>query len=656
MSEFKDIAKTDRPTIARDLTVRLVRVLLVVFVIAASTNYVITLSHDNQALREKAEETANNLASVLVSPMWNLNRDELEKIISIYRQSGIVSDIELAEIQETAQHQEVSQTVRIPWQNSSGTYSLTLSRDIIRQDERDGPQLIGRIQIRFADRESRRKQIESVLYSVLVFASISATLFVATTILMRRFIRVPLDALSAELSLIASGDYQHKMLPARQAEIAMIAEKVQVMAKEISLREDALQQNQNKLEILNVAILDIFSCATPDALIRQTMVQSFRVTNCETVTFAYDADHANVQSDRGLSSYVGIHGQVFEADAATLANHTPTPDDRKVFAFPLKSRDRVIGTITVAFANVANVMAVQLLRSLLSLATMALIRAAEIREKAFIDTELQVAETMQQSMVFDYKSNPPRSIVVADHYEPVLRVGGDWFSIIESRDARSVFVIMGDVTGHGLAQGLITTAMAGAMTLIESLVKDQETSQFMTPADIITHLGTVMRKLLGQGTLRMTCVAAQINFDLGILKVCNAGHTFPLMLRQSEAEGTKAEALSKLQQNMLGGESSPGRSEQKSEQGYVNATYNIGKRDLLVFYTDGLTEAKSKDGRGFYRPFQRQFGKISSARSATALRDEILSQFRSHTNDVPVADDICLIVIGRRPDNIEEAA
>ncbi|MEN9833915.1 MAG: Phosphoserine phosphatase [Pseudomonadota bacterium] len=645
-------AKIERPTIARDLTVRLVRVLLVVFVIAATTNFVITMNRDDMALREKAEETANNLASVLVTPMWNLNRDELEKIIAIYRQSGIVSDIELTEIQETAQHTELSETIRVGWQNISNPSSLTLTRDIVRKDERDGPQLIGRIQIRFADRESRRKQIESILYSVLVFASISVTLFVATTVLLRRFLRVPLDALSAELSHIAAGNYQHKMLPARQAEIAMIADKVQLMAKEIQLREEALQQNQSKLEILNVAILDIFSCATPDGLIRQTMVQAFRVTNCETVTFAFNNDSGSGLAERGLTSYVGIHGQVFEADAATLATHSLVADERKVFAFPLKSRDRMIGTITVAFAVVADVMAVQLLRSLLSLATMGLIRLSEIREKAFIDTELQVAETMQQSMVFDYKSNPPHSVVIADHYEPVLRVGGDWFSIIESSDNRNVFVIMGDVTGHGLAQGLITTAMAGAMTLIEGLIRDQEAAKFMTPADIITHLATVMRKLLGKSTLRMTCVAAQINFEAGALAICNAGHTFPLLLRQSAGVGTKAEALSKLQQNMLGGDDRLDR----PRHGYENATYEIGKSDLLVFYTDGLTEARSKDGRGFYRPFQRQFAKISSKRSSAALRDEILSQFRSHTSDVPVADDICLMVIGHRADGVEEAA
>jgi hypothetical protein len=174
----------------------------------------------------------------------------------------------------------------------------------------------------------------------------------------------------------------------------------------------------------------------------------------------------------------------------------------------------------------------------------------------------------------------------------------------------------------------------------------------MTPADIITHLATVMRKLLGKSTLRMTCVAAQINFEAGALAICNAGHTFPLLLRQSAGVGTKAEALSKLQQNMLGGDDRLDR----PRHGYENATYEIGKSDLLVFYTDGLTEARSKDGRGFYRPFQRQFAKISSKRSSAALRDEILSQFRSHTSDVPVADDICLMVIGHRADGVEEAA
>ena len=283
---------------------------------------------------------------------------------------------------------------------------------------------------------------------------------------------------------------------------------------------------------------------------------------------------------------------------------------------------------------------------------MALIRLAEIREKAFMDTELQVAETMQQSMVFDYRSKPPRSVVIADHYEPVLRVGGDWFSIIESERDDSVFVIMGDVTGHGLAQGLITTAMAGAMTLIESWIRDQTQATAISPAAVITHLNSVMQKLLGTSTMRMTCVAAQINYRQGWLKVCNAGHTFPLVLRQSAVSDSKVEALARQQQRMLG--ASP--VEAALNHQYTDAQYAITEGDLLVFYTDGLTEARGKDGRSFHRPFQRHVSKINTVRTATDLRDEILAQFRTHTLDVPVQDDICLIVIGKRPTSAKQVA
>jgi len=231
-------------------------------------------------------------------------------------------------------------------------------------------------------------------------------------------------------------------------------------------------------------------------------------------------------------------------------------------------------------------------------------------------------------------------------------VGGDWFSVIESRDGNSVYVIMGDVTGHGLAQGLVTTAMAGAMTLVESLIHDFNNTSIMTPAAIISQLNNVILKLIGTSNLRMTSVAAQIDFKSGRLAICNAGHTFPLILRQGSDGHRKIEALARKQQYMLGDDSTHGSVPHQ----YADAIYSLGLDDLLVVYTDGLTEAVGKDGRSFARPFHRYVQKINSHRTANELRDEILTLFKNHTLDVPAKDDICLVVIGKRAETAAKVA
>ncbi|MHA0111240.1 hypothetical protein ACXYUI_29555, partial [Klebsiella pneumoniae] len=85
------------------------------------------------------------------------------------------------------------------------------------------------------------------------------------------------------------------------------------------------------------------------------------------------------------------------------------------FTFPVKSRYDVIGTLTLSYASIPDASVTALMRSLMSLTTLALIRQSFIRETAFIAAELQVAEAVQRSMLIDDKQRP-RNTTMAYHY------------------------------------------------------------------------------------------------------------------------------------------------------------------------------------------------------------------------------------------------
>jgi sigma-B regulation protein RsbU (phosphoserine phosphatase) len=244
----------------------------------------------------------------------------------------------------------------------------------------------------------------------------------------------------------------------------------------------------------------------------------------------------------------------------------------------------------------------------------------------------------------------PAHAILSYHYEPVLRVGGDWFSVIESRDGTSLYVILGDVTGHGLAQGLVTTAMSGALNIVESMIHDFDAVTISRPSQIVTQLNNVVSRLAGKSNLRMTCVAAQIDFKNMKMSICNAGHTFPLLIRQNGGK-VKTESLARNQQHMLGDDAFLG-----VRHIYSDAVYDFHEEDLLLLYTDGLTEAVDKDGKAFLRKFQRHLVKTTYARSVPQIKDDLLNLFRNHTGEVPVKDDICLLVIGKKPGEVAAKA
>lgn len=627
-----------RPTIARDLTVSLVLVITVVFGLASTINYFYSLSRDTAALYEKAEEIMDNLASVLVKPLWNIDTAELHKIIDVYRQSGIVLDIKLVD--------DSNQEMVKPIRNMEGAF-LELTR-VIHYEKNP----IGRVTVAFSDANISAKHREIAADTAVIFAILTLTLVFATTTLMRRFLREPFTKLKTGLEVISGGTYEHRFERLRQEDLNDITEKVMLMAREIAKREAALEANREKLEILNQAILDIFSCSDTNGLVRTAMELANKVCGVDFGWFLGHRDPSpgnEAERQAAPSARVCVRGHSFEATVRDVESYVNQEPSDRVFTFPLRSRYRQIGQMTLAFEQTPDPSVTSLLKSLMSLSTLALIRQSFIRETAFIAAELQVAEAVQRSMLPD-DARTPANAIVAYHYEPVLRVGGDWFSVIESRNKQDIYVILGDVTGHGLAQGLVTTAVAGALQVLESLIHDFGSTAVVTPSQIVTQLNNVITRIAGKSNLRMTCVAAKLELESRRLLVCNAGHTFPVMIRK-QAQAVKVETLTRKQQFMLGEETA-----RENGFSYSDAEYELGDEDVLLLYTDGLTDAVDKEGKSFSRKFYRFFTRIGEHIAPHQVKDDLIKLLRAHTQDVPVKDDICVLVITRKPERAVGAA
>jgi len=524
----------------------------------------------------------------------------------------------------------------------------TVNRDAaileITRAIRQGSRSIGTLHVAFIDRESHRRTVQMLLYSLATFALLSGAIGAALTMLLRRIVKIPLTHLAAGLSEIANGNYQHQFPTVRQIDINHITENVMLMSQEIAKREHTLNQHRGQLETLNQAILEIFACADELALVHHALILAYSICGADYGWFLAEDDQASVVEPGKLHPITAVRGQIFPASEQEVRLQMDKQDGERILTFPIRPRQATFGHITLAFATKPEATVAALLRSLMSLVTLAITRLSLVRDTALIATELQVAETVQRSMIID-EAKLPAIAAFAFHYEPVLRVGGDWFSVIESPDGSSVYLILGDVTGHGLAQGLITTAMAGAMTIIEAMIHDVDQASTKRPAHIVSLLDSVMHSLVGKSNLRMTCVAAQLDFATMQLTICNAGHTFPLILRQSSSSKPRLEALAKNQQIMLGDDPTV----KLAAHSYTDTTYDFGPEDLLLFYTDGLTEALDKDGWAFVRKFQRHISRVSSAQQVGTLCQDVLSLFSAHVKDVPVKDDICLVVVGKKP-------
>jgi serine phosphatase RsbU (regulator of sigma subunit) len=629
MERITLLAKFGRPerTVAGDLGFGLSVLVTVAFLLLGTVNFIYSYNNDLQNLDTKASELTQSATEVLASPVWNIDDREIQRIIGVFLQSDIITSAKLVD--------ERGQVMLERWKTRESP-RITLTKPV----ERNGA-VIGQLTLQFTDAAIRDKQAGTIAFLGVALALAITAVNVGTRGLMRKYLRDPLDRLIRGLDVIAGGDYRFQLPDATQEEVHRINKSVNSMARELSARETALQDNRQRLEVLNTAIMEIFSGHDTQSLIDQALRSTMRLTKAHAAAFLPTDDPTETPRPRLMN-----HGQMVDLQPALAVmaieeNFAKLPKSC-VHRFQLKSRHRHIGDFLLGFDAPLEPQVHALLKSLTSLATVAMIRQSFIRESAFMTAELKVAESVQRATLPGQKF----SSLLADvgfHYEPVLRVGGDWTNIIEHTDEGSIYALMGDVTGHGIAQSMITAAVSGALESLQGLMAMGGSSAAQEPSDILQLISRIVDKVGGDTNMQMTCVAVKLDFRNHKVTVANAGHQFPVLLEPVKSGQLKARALTGGLLPILGMNLAfSGRKPLTVK----NAVFPFPAGSRLVLFTDGLVDGRSGAGKTFHRQFIRQLSKIEPGTNSAMITSEIVSGFRKHTTGGSIKDDVCLVVIG----------
>ncbi len=191
--------------------------------------------------------------------------------------------------------------------------------------------------------------------------------------------------------------------------------------------------------------------------------------------------------------------------------------------------------------------------------------------------ELEVARQLQASMLpLQRPLFPGRTdIEVCGFMEPASKVGGDLFDAFFV-DNRTLFVCIGDVSGHGIAAALFMVRVIG---LLRILAMDT-----LQPEKILETLND--RLCIGNDTnLFVTLFCGFLDVQSGRFVYSNGGHCAPMVCTARTA------ALLPLPKGMLAGAAS-GRH-------YASMVYNLAVGETLFRYSDGVTEAENPAGVPF---------------------------------------------------------
>jgi len=237
--------------------------------------------------------------------------------------------------------------------------------------------------------------------------------------------------------------------------------------------------------------------------------------------------------------------------------------------------------------------------------------------------ELEVARVMQHRLL--PQSVPSAACAdIAVYFSPAYEVGGDYYDFFLLDDRRLGFVIA-DVSGKGLAAAFIMAELKGIFESLAGVVND--------PGQLLAKANGVLRKSLEKNRF-VSASYGLIDPQAMILRVARAGHMPFFLSSGGRIESHVPPGL------VLGAADEPLFSEKLKEM-----TIPLRSGDVIVFITDGISEAKNLIGSEF--GYERLQSVMQSHRDASAkeLTKFIMEEVKAFANQPVQYDDITLLVI-----------
>lgn len=243
-------------------------------------------------------------------------------------------------------------------------------------------------------------------------------------------------------------------------------------------------------------------------------------------------------------------------------------------------------------------------------------------ERTALQQDLDLAVQIQSSLL------PPKDFTaggweVAYHYQPKGAVSGDYCDVIPSRGGPDRFVFLaGDVAGKGIAASLLMSHLHAIFRSLVSVglpISDamERANHVFCESTMSSHYATLICGLAGPH---------------GEIELCSAGHCPPLRAAGGTVEPLPVSGLP------LGL--------------FCSSRYPVERLhqqpgDVLLLYTDGLTEAADRSGREYGMERLKDALAGAAGQSAARVVASGLAGLRAFVQGAPLADDLMILAIRR---------
>lgn len=257
---------------------------------------------------------------------------------------------------------------------------------------------------------------------------------------------------------------------------------------------------------------------------------------------------------------------------------------------------------------------------------MSLLRLKKANSELFeknqqIKRELEAAKRIQQFVIphdFSYVKTPG----VSGRYIPIEDIGGDFFDCYVLDDKRTAFLIA-DVTGHGIPAAL-TMTMSKMMFSIYA-------PKYDSSSDLLKDINRQLNGMM-LDTQYITAFYLIYNNETCRLNYSNAGHTRALFYRADKKQILALDTFGFFLGIM-------------DDVDYEEKTIDVQRGDRLFIYTDGITEAKNREGEDFGEMNLAKFIKNNDELRGEDFCDRLMNTLYNFIRDQEINDDIAFLNI-----------
>lgn len=253
-----------------------------------------------------------------------------------------------------------------------------------------------------------------------------------------------------------------------------------------------------------------------------------------------------------------------------------------------------------------------------------LLLAFELADKLSMRDELEVAKKIQQDLM---PPCPPEiaSYEISSYISAAREVGGDYYDFIKTDGQGGHLFVIGDISGKGMAAAL---NMIQVRTLIHVLTRSQ-----MDMRSLLDELNKELYRVFRREYF-FTANVAVFNHD-GRLSLCRAGH-LPVIHYSAKEKETK---IYKPRGMGLGLTSSALFAETLEVQ-----EIEPGSGDVLLFYTDGVSECMNEHGEFFGDERLHRIVHHNAHRPADHIKRDITYRLADFAGDTDQHDDITFVI------------